>query len=328
MSASDSGPRGVILEVDNLRKSFGGVQAVDGVSFDIEKGQITGLIGPNGAGKTTTFNLLSGFYEPDGGEIRFNDRALSKIMRPGSDETLVWTVAFGVTFGGAAAAISFGQGLPTLPSVGIGATGVFAGASSYFGQRWVRTNYLGYRPVRPFMVARSGLSRTFQLTRELQRMTVEENLLLAPQSQSGESLVNSWFRRDLVREEERAARARADEMLELLEMEHLRDESAGNLSGGQRKLLELGRILMTDPDLILLDEPVAGVNPTLMTALLDRIKTLRDEGYTFCVVEHDMEVIMELSDTVVVMDQGQKLTEGPPEQVRDDKRVLDAYLGG
>lgn len=328
MSDSDPERGEALLEVEDLSKSFGGIQAVDGVSFDIEKGKITGLIGPNGAGKTTTFNLISGFYKPDGGEILFKGDSLNDIMRPSREEALIWTVAAGITFGGTATAITAAQGAATLPTVGAGAVGTLAGIGGYFGQDRLRTDVLGHRPVRPFQVARSGLSRTFQMTRELQGMTVEENLLLAPQNQSGEHLLNSWFRRTSVREGERAVRDRADEMLELLELDHLRDEEAGNLSGGQRKLLELGRILMTDPDLILLDEPVAGVNPSLMENLLDRIEALRDEGYTFCIVEHDMEVVMNLSDTVIVMDQGRTLMEGPPEAVRQDERVLDAYLGG
>jgi len=317
-----------ILEVTDLRKSFGGIQAVDGVSFDIEEGKITGLIGPNGAGKTTMFNLLSGFYEPDSGEIRFKGTDLTDTMRSSTEENIIWSAAASVTLGGTAMAISSAGGAATLPAVGTGALGALVGIGGYFGQSRLRTDILKHRPVRPFQVARSGLSRTFQMTRELQRMTVEENLLLAPQNQSGESLYNSWFRRASVRDEERAVRERAEEMLELLELGHLRNESAGNLSGGQRKLLELGRILMTDPDVILLDEPVAGVNPSLMETLLSQIKTLRDEGYTFCIVEHDMEVIMDLSDTVIVMDQGQKLTGGSPATVRQDERVLEAYLGG
>ena len=117
-------------------------------------------------------------------------------------------------------------------------------------------------------------------------------------------------------------------MLEFLEIDHLADELAGNLSGGQRKLLELGRVLMTDPELILLDEPVAGVNPTLTRKLLEQIESLRDDGYTFLVVEHDMEVIMNVSDTIIVMAEGRKLMEGTPEEVQTDERVIDAYLGG
>ena len=322
----------VILEVRDLRKTFDGLVAVDDASFDLERGTITGLIGPNGAGKTTTFNLISGFFDPDGGEILFEGRDLREIMRPSSAEERIWVGAVGAT-GGAltfGAAATLGGGLSALAgatAVGLGVGGV-VGAGAYYGQEWVRRNYLEYRPNRPFQVSRAGLSRTFQITRELQGMTVMENMLLGPHGQRGESLVNAWLRPQSVSEEEAEIQRRARALLELLQLDHLADEYAGNLSGGQRKLLELGRVLMTDPDLILLDEPVAGVNPTLQENLLERIQELRDEGYTFCIVEHDMDVIMRISDEVIVMDQGAVLVEGPPEIVRTDERVIDAYLGG
>jgi branched-chain amino acid transport system ATP-binding protein len=317
-----------ILEVEDLEKHFGGITAVDGASFDIEEGSITGLIGPNGAGKTTTFNLISGFYEPDDGEIRYTGRDLQDIMQPSESEREIWYTASGVTFGGAGLAAAANAGLSTTGLAGGALAGAALGAAVYWGQNEVKTDYLDYRHSRPFQVAKAGLSRTFQITRELQGMTVLENLMFAPQDQAGEHLLNAWFRRGTVAREEAEVRERAEGMLELLEIDHLRDEYAGNLSGGQRKLLELGRVLMTDPEVILLDEPVAGVNPTLTKKLLARIETLRDEGYTFCVVEHDMEVIMNLSDTIIVMDQGKKLMEGTPEEVRSDERVIDAYLGG
>jgi branched-chain amino acid transport system ATP-binding protein len=178
------------------------------------------------------------------------------------------------------------------------------------------------------MLAREGLVRTFQLTRELGEMTTLENLMLAPQGQAGERLSNAWFRRGRVTDEEAAVRERAEEMLRLLEIDHVSDERAGNLSGGQRKLLELGRVLMLDPELVLLDEPIAGVNPALAEKLIDRIEALRDRGYTFCIIEHDMEVVMGVSDTIVVMNDGKRLTAGDPEAVRNDEQVIDAYLGG
>lgn len=316
-----------ILEVDGLRKAFGGIQAVDGATFDVEEETITGLIGPNGAGKTTTFNLISGFLEPDGGTISFKGTDISDIMQPGPEEHRIWTVAAGVTFGGAGLGIAAATGSSTPLLAGGGIVGIGIGVAVYYGQNRAK-RVSGVRPTRPYRMAQAGLSRTFQITRELTGMTVLENLLLAPKDQRGESLMNAWFRQDLVDKDEASVRDRAEEVLDLLELDHLRDEYAGNLSGGQRKLLELGRVLMTDPDLVLLDEPVAGVNPSLTRNLLDRIMMLRDEGYTFLVVEHDMEVIMELSDTIVVMHQGRKLTDGTPDEIREDERVVDAYLGG
>ena len=317
-----------ILEVEDLRKTFGGIVAVDGATFDIEAGSITGLIGPNGAGKTTTFNLISGFYKPDSGTVRYDGQPLQDLMTASSDERLIWGSASGLTFGSIGAVAAFGAaGLGTATSLGVGALGAGLGAGVYVGQERLKAAYDRHKFSRPFMLAREGLARTFQITRELGDMTARENLMLAPQQQAGENLANAWFRRDAVAEEETALYERATEMLELLEIDHVAEELAGNLSGGQRKLLELGRVLMLDPELVLLDEPVAGVNPALTGKLTDRIRALRDEGYTFCIVEHDMEVIMDLCDTIIVMNEGKKLVEGEPAEIRDDQRVIDAYLG-
>jgi len=316
-----------ILEVEDLGKSFGGIQAVDGATFEVETGSITGLIGPNGAGKTTTFNLVSGFFEPDAGTIHFNGEDVRELMRPPAEENRIWTTASGVVFGATGLSAVAATGGSTVAMAGAGALGAAVGAGVYVGQERAKRSS-GHRATRPYQMARNGLSRTFQITRELQGMTVFENLLLAPQDQRGERLSNAWFRPGAVNEDERRVRARAEEVLGLLELDHLRGEEAGNLSGGQRKLLELGRVLMTDPDLVLLDEPVAGVNPSLTRNLLERIETLREEGYTFLIVEHDMEVIMNLSNTIIVMHQGDVLTEGTPEEVQQDERVVDAYLGG
>lgn len=250
-----------ILHVENLRKTFGGITAVDDVDFSVEKGTITGLIGPNGAGKSTTFDLITGVQNPDNGTVKFNGKEIT-----------------------------------------------------------------GYRPDQ---VANQGLVRTFQIARELSEMTVLENLMLAPQNQAGEKLwraVLPRVRKQVVKEEEKF-REQAWEMLELFEIEHVAHESAGSLSGGQRKLLEMARVLMTDPKMVLLDEPLAGVNPTLEEKLIDRLHTLKDQGYTFLFVEHDMDVIMNNCDTVIVMHQGSVLTEGSPEEVKKDEMVLEAYLG-
>jgi ABC-type branched-subunit amino acid transport system ATPase component len=316
-----------VLEVESLEKSFGGIQAVDGATFDVDPGTVTGLIGPNGAGKTTTFNLVSGFLEPDGGTIRFDGTEVRELMRPGPEENRIWTAAAGVTLGGTGAAATASTGSPLWATAGVAVAGIGLGGAIYAGQERVK-RATGHRSTRPYQMARNGLSRTFQITRELQGMSVFENLLLAPQDQRGERLLDTWFRPDAVAEDEQRVRERAEEVVALLELEHLRGEQAGNLSGGQRKLLELGRVLMTDPEIVLLDEPVAGVNPSLTQTLLERIETLREEEYTFLVVEHDMEVIMRLSDTIIVMDQGDVLTEGTPGEVQQDERVVDAYLGG
>jgi len=181
---------------------------------------------------------------------------------------------------------------------------------------------------RPPSVADRGLVRTFQIPRELPEMTVRENLALAPKGQSGERLVTAWTRGGDYFDDERDAQAGAVEMAERLEIDHLLDAPAGDLSGGQRKLLELARALLTEPDLVLLDEPLAGVNPTLENKILDHIQRLESEGYSFLFIEHDIDVIMEYCQEVIVMHQGAVLTAGDPQAVRSDERVIEAYLGG
>ena len=184
----------------------------------------------------------------------------------------------------------------------------------------------GYRPEQ---VANRGLVRTFQIARALPEMTVLENLMLAPPDQAGEKLWRSVTpgTRDAVVAQESELREQVWETLEFFEIDHLAEEEAGNLSGGQQKLLEMSRAMMTDPEMLLLDEPMAGVNPTLEEKLLDRIHDLREQGYTFLLVEHDMDVIMENCERVIVMHQGSILADGPPEAIRNNETVIEAYLG-
>ena len=251
-----------ILRVEGLEKRFGGIVAVDGASFSVERGTITGLIGPNGAGKSTTFNCITGVHKPDGGSVVFD----------GTDIT----------------------GQP------------------------------------PERIATHGLVRTFQIARELPEMTVLENMMLGPKNQRGEDLWRSVLPgvRKGVIEQEEALREQAWETLELFEIDHLAEEYAGTLSGGQRKLLDLARALSTDPEMLLLDEPMAGVNPSLETKLLDRVHDLKQQGYSFLLVEHDMDVIMEHCERVIVLHQGSVLAEGPPAAIRSNEAVIEAYLGG
>ncbi len=259
--AARSTPPGLPLRVDGLEKRFGGVTAVDGASFEVEEGSLTGLIGPNGAGKSTTFNCITGVHKPTAGHVYFKNEEITGLE--------------------------------------------------------------------PYQIAQKGLVRTFQIARELEEMTVLENLMLAPKNQLGESAIRSvtpGLRGDVV-EEEIELRERAWETLEFFEIDHVATEYAGNLSGGQRKLLEMARALMTDPEMVLLDEPLAGVNPTLEEKLLDRVHDLREEGYTFLLVEHDMDVIMNNCEHIIVMHQGSVLAEGTAEDIRNNEQVIDAYLG-
>ncbi len=255
-------PRNIPLRVDDLYKEFGGLVAVDGASFQVEEGTLTGLIGPNGAGKSTTFNCITGVYEPTAGTVQFQGEDITHL--------------------------------------------------------------------KPHQVAKRGLVRTFQIARELGEMTVMENLMLAPMNQRGESLWRSVLpvTRNGVEAQEAEIRDECWETLEFFDIDHLAHEYAKNLSGGQRKLLELARVLLTDPDVLLLDEPFAGVNPSLEERLLGHLHALRDQGYTFLVVEHDMDLIMNNCEHIIVMHQGKVLTEGTPDEIRADERVVEAYLGG
>ena len=180
----------------------------------------------------------------------------------------------------------------------------------------------------PHELFHKGLLRTFQIAHEFSSMTVRENLMMVPGGQSGETLWNTWFGRKRIANEERSLQAKADEVLEFLTVDHLRDEKAGNLSGGQKKLLELGRTMMVDARIVFLDEVGAGVNRTLLNTIGDAIIRLNKErGYTFCMIEHDMEFIGRLCDPVIVMAEGKVLAEGTIDEIKANEQVIEAYLG-
>ncbi len=253
--------KGPILEVEGVVQTFGGIRAVNGATFDVERGSITALIGPNGAGKTTCFNVLTGFYGGNRGSVRFD-----------------------------------GEEVFSEPA---------------------------------HRIARRGMVRTFQITKALSRMPVIDNMLLAGPNQPGEHLFNNLIRRGACKEREAEIYEQAQVLLEEFNLAKLQDAYAGTLSGGQRKLLELARALMTQPRLLMLDEPMAGINPTLGARLLEHMERLRTEdGVTFLFVEHDMEVVMNHSDRVIVMAEGKVIAEGLPEEIRANQQVIDAYLGG
>jgi len=180
----------------------------------------------------------------------------------------------------------------------------------------------------PHELFHKGLLRTFQIAHEFSSMTVRENLMMVPQDQHGETLWNTWFGRKRIAEQERAVLAKADEVLDFLTISHLRDEKAGNLSGGQKKLLELGRTMMVDAKIVFLDEVGAGVNRTLLNTIGDAIIRLNQErGYTFCMIEHDMDFIGRLCDPVICMAEGKVLAQGTIDEIKSNDAVIEAYLG-
>ena len=173
-----------------------------------------------------------------------------------------------------------------------------------------------------------GILRTFQIAHEFTNLSVLENLMMVPANQSGENLMTALLKPSLVRTEELVVKQKAQDVVDFLNLTHLSNELAGNLSGGQKKLLEIGRTLMSDPKIILLDEPAAGVNPTLMNNIVERIEQISKEfKITFLIIEHNMEIIMNLCDPIIVMSDGSKLAEGNAKDIRNNKDVIDAYLG-
>lgn len=246
-----------ILIADKVKRTFGGLTAVNVEHVEIQRGAITALVGPNGAGKTTFFNLLTGFDTPDTGSWIFDGRELA--------------------------------GVPA------------------------------------YKVARMGMVRTFQLTKALSKMTVIENMRLGAKNQIGERMLQAIL--GVWKGQEASITEKADELLTRFKLFEKRADFAGSLSGGQRKLLEMARALMTDPTMVMLDEPMAGVNPALTQSLLEHIKNLREDGMTVLFVEHDMDVVRDISDWVIVMAQGRVIAEGPPQSVMADEVVIDAYLG-
>ncbi len=241
-----------ILEIVNVTRRFGGIVALKDCSLATERRSITGLIGPNGSGKTTLFNVITGIYPPDSGEI------------------------------------------------------------------WLR-GQPGNR-LRPSQICHRGLSRTFQITRLFWDLSVLENMIV-PARHLG---VRALFGAGMYSHE--ADRAMA--LLKRVGLDHLKDQPARKLSFGQQKLLEFAAILMSDPEIVLLDEPAGGVNPTMIGFLMDMIRALNQEqGITFLIVEHNMGVVMELCDNVVVLNHGEKIAEGPPHDIQSNPLVLDAYLG-
>ncbi|MDP2402177.1 MAG: ABC transporter ATP-binding protein [Actinomycetota bacterium] len=248
-----------LLEVRAITRRFGGLTAVDGVSFDVHEGEIKAIIGPNGAGKSTLFNALTGFDRPDEGSVKYG---------------------------------------------GVDLVGM-----------------------RPDAVVRAGIARTFQNTQLFEDMTAHDNVMVGTHAQAGSGFFAAAIRDPRVMRAERVARQEAERLLRLLGLGEWADAPAADMPHGLRRSLEIARALATSPRLLLLDEPAAGLNTTETAALAEALFRIRDRGVTLVVVEHDMGLVMEVSDEIVVLDRGRKIAEGPPRLIQKDPAVIAAYLG-
>jgi branched-chain amino acid transport system ATP-binding protein len=249
-----------LLQARNVTKRFGGLVAVDDVSFEVFEGAIKAVIGPNGAGKSTLFNALTGFDRPDSGSVLFDGAEL------------------------------------------VGRT--------------------------PRETVRAGVARTFQNTRLFEEMTAGENVMVGSQARQRSGFLAAMLRLPAAVADDRDARAEAGRLLRLIGIEEWRDAPAADLPAGIRRLVEIARALATDPRLLLLDEPAAGLNLTETRELVQTLFRVRDSGVTVVVVEHDMGLVMEVSDEIIVLDRGRRIAEGPPRIIQKDPAVIAAYLGG
>ena len=337
-----------LLQVDNLTVRFGGLVAVDAVTLAIPPGEIVSLIGPNGAGKTTVFNAITGIYEPAAGRIEFAGHETRREFRRATAAMLVLTglltaawltllsnseslwgsvitgnyqyqQAFPWPQAGATFARYFTEQagprlvLPAVLGLLLGLAGAWA--------VWQRSRRA------PEVAAHAGIARTFQNIRLFNQMTVLDNVLLGMDTRLQTRFWHAALRLPLFWSERRAATGQALEILRFVGLDRTVDQLAENLAYGHQRRLEIARALAMQPQLLLLDEPAAGLNPAESQALMELIRQIRERGITVLLIEHDMQVVMGISDRIAVLDYGEKIAEGTPAEVRANPVVITAYLG-